>query len=144
MRKWIMIMKKHIKYITAVLVAVLVSGSCTKFDDMNDNPYALTEASSAAFVQSTTCDVLKRLASATYSWVGDLMQYSLKTSFETSSQLVYNYVISEENSSSMWNLYRQLGNTQYMLERARKECAVEGEGNPAMIGVALAPSLGSI
>ena len=137
MRKWIMIMKKHIKYITAVLVAVLVSGSCTKFDDMNDNPYALTEASSAAFVQSTTCDVLKRLASTTYSWVGDLMQYSLKTSFETSSQLVYNYVISEENSSSMWNLYEQFGNTQYMLERARKECAVEGEGNPAMIGVAL-------
>lgn len=130
-------MKKYIIYITTVLAATLVSVSCANFDEMNDNPYALSEASPEAFVQSTTCNVLKRLAQTSYSWLGDLMQYSIKTNFETSSQLTYNYVISEENSSSLWNLYLYLGNTQHMLEQARKECAVEGQGNPAMIGVAL-------
>ncbi len=130
-------MKKYIKYIATILAAALTSVSCAHFDEMNDNPYALSETSPEAFVQSTTINVVKSLASNTFNWVGDLMQYSTKTNFETSSELTYNYVISDGTASSTWNLYTKFGNANYMLELARKECAVEGQGNPAMIGVAL-------
>ena len=130
-------MKKYIKYITVVLAAAFVSASCTHFDDLNKNPYALYETSSESFVQPMIYGAQKQLATCEYYMMGELMQYTINTSFENSAQLTYNYVVSETITRYMWNLYTQFGNAQYMLDLARKECAVEGEGNPAMIGVAL-------
>ena len=130
-------MKKYIKYITIVLAAAFVSVSCKSFDDMNKNPYALYETSSESFVQPMIYGVQKQLASCEYGWMGELMQYTINTNFENSAQLTYNYVLSENYTRYMWNIYPQFGNAQYMLAQARKECAVEGQGNPAMIGVAL-------
>ena len=130
-------MKKFIKYITIVLAAVSVSVGCKSFDDMNKNPYALYETSSESFVQPMIYGAQKQLATCEYHMMGELMQYTINTNFENSAQLTYNYVVSESTTRYMWNLYTQFGNAQYMLDLARKECAVEGEGNPAMIGVAL-------
>ena len=130
-------MKKYMKYITIVLAAAFVSVSCKSFDDMNKNPYALYETSSESFVQPMIYGAQKQLATCEYYMMGELMQYTINTNFENSAQLTYNYVVSEAITRYMWNLYTQFGNAQYMLNLARKECAVEGEGNPAMIGVAL-------
>ena len=130
-------MKKYIKYITLVLAAAFVSVGCAKFDDMNKNPYAIYETNSESFVQPMLYNTQKQLATCEYYLMGELMQYTINTNFENSAQLTYNYVVSENNTRYMWNLYTQYGNAQYMLAQARKECAVEGEGNPAMIGVAL-------
>ena len=130
-------MKKYIKYITIVLAAAFVSVGCKSFDDMNKNPYALYETSSESFVQPMIYGAQKQLAQCEYYMMGELMQYTINTNFENSAQLTYNYVLSENTTRYMWNLYTQFGNAQYMLDLARKECAVESEGNPAMIGVAL-------
>ena len=130
-------MKKYIKYITIVLAAAFVSVSCASFDDMNKNPYALYETNSESFVQPMIYGAQKQLAQCEYYMMGELMQYTVNTNFENSAQLTYNYVVSENTTRYMWNLYTQFGNAQYMLAQARKECAVEGEGNPALIGVAL-------
>ena len=130
-------MKKYIKYITIVLAAAFVSVSCASFDDMNKNPYALYETNSESFVQPMIYGAQKQLATCEYYMMGELMQYTINTNFENSAQLTYNYVVSEAITRYMWNLYTQFGNAQYMLDLARKECAVEGEGNPALIGVAL-------
>ena len=130
-------MKKYIKFITIVLAAAFVSVGCKNFDDMNKNPYALYETSSESFVQPMIYGAQKQLATCEYYMMGELMQYTINTNFENSAQLTYNYVVSEAITRYMWNLYTQFGNAQYMLDLARKECAVEGEGNPALIGVAL-------
>ena len=130
-------MKNMMKYITIVLAAAFVSVGCTHFDDMNQNPYAIYETNSESFVQPMVYGALKEVAYCEYYWIGQIMQWTVSTNYENSAQLAYNYVMSETNVSRMWNLYKQFGNAQYMLDVARKECAVEGQGNPAMIGVAL-------
>ncbi len=130
-------MKNMMKYITIVLAAAFVSVGCTHFDDMNQNPYAIYETNSESFVQPMIYGALKEVAYCEYYWIGQVMQWTVSTNYENSAQLAYNYVMSETNVSRMWNLYKQFGNAQYMLDVARKECAVEGQGNPAMIGVAL-------
>ena len=130
-------MKNYIKYITIALAAAFVSVGCANFDDMNKNPYALYETSSESFVQPMIYGAQKQLATCEYYMMGELMQYTINTNFENSAQLTYNYVVSESITRYMWNLYTQFGNAQYMLAQARKECAVEGQGNPALVGVAL-------
>ncbi len=129
-------MKKYIKYITIVLAAAFVSVGCAKFDDMNKNPYVVYETNSESFVQPMLYNAQKQIASCEYGWMGEIMQYVINTNFENSAQLAYNYVLSESYTNYMWNLYKQFGNAQYMLNLARKECE-SPTGNPAMIGVAL-------
>ena len=131
-----MIMKKYIKYITLVLAAAFVSVGCAKFDEMNKNPYAIYETNSESFVQPMLYNAQKQMAQCEYYMIGELMQYTINTNFESSAQLTYNYVVSEAITRYMWNLYSQFGNAQYMLAQARKECE-QPTGNPAMIGVAL-------
>ena len=129
-------MKKYIKYITLVLAAAFVSVGCAKFDEMNKNPYAIYETNSESFVQPMLYNAQKQMAQCEYYMIGELMQYTINTNFESSAQLTYNYVVSEAITRYMWNLYSQFGNAQYMLAQARKECE-QPTGNPAMIGVAL-------
>ncbi len=129
-------MKNLMKYITIVLAAAFVSVGCTHFDDMNENPYAIYDTNSESFVQPIIYGALKEVAYNEYYWMGQIMQWTISTNYENSAQLAYNYVMSETNVSYMWNLYKQFGNAQYMLDQARKEYKDEG-GNPAMIGVAL-------
>mgnify|MGYP002519680298 CR=1 FL=1 len=129
-------MKNYIKYITIVLAAAFASVGCAHFDDMNKNPYVVYETNSESFVQPMIYGAQKQLASCEYYVMGELMQWTVNTNYESSAQLTYNYVLSENNCRMVWSLYNQFGNAQYMLDLARKECE-NGGGNPAMIGVAL-------
>lgn len=124
-------MKRYIKYIAIVLAAAAVSVGCKNFDDMNKNPYAMYDVEAESFVQPILYNTGYTIAYNNYYVMSELMQYAINTSFENSAQLTYNYDIAENYSSYLWNLYKQFGNAQYMLDLARK-----GD-NPAMTGVAL-------
>lgn len=122
-------MKRYIIYIISAIT--LSFTSCANFDEINKNPHVLYDTNAESFVQPILYNTLKQFASKHYSLLSDIMQYTISTSTEESSQLCYNYDISESESRSLWSLYVQLGNAQYMLNEARNE------DNPAMVGVAL-------
>lgn len=122
-------MKTVIIKILAVSAAVLSAlSACSKFDDMSRNPYALYDVPSESFVQPILYNSEYKILQRCYDLIPELMQYSVNMSFETSATLIYNYDISENISSSLWSLYEEFGNAQYMLKLAR------GEDNPAWKG----------
>ena len=129
-------MKNYIKYTILSLATALISVCCSHFDDMSKNPYAVYDSHAEEFVQPILYNTQKQIVNCEFYWIGELMQYTVNKNYETSAQLVYNYVISENYTSYMWNLYSQFGNAQYMLDLARKESVKKG-GNPALVGVAL-------
>ena len=94
--------------------------SCANFDEMNENPYAIYETTAETFVQPILYNTEYTLVNANKSLISPLMQNTVSTNYETSAQLVYNYVIPEATLSSPWSIYAQFGNAQYMLEMARK------------------------
>ena len=124
-------MKNSIKHITLVLVAALSFVGCKGFDEMNKNPYVLYDTNAESFVQPILYNAEYRIIDNNYDVLAAIMQYTVSTNYENSAQLAYNYVISETYTQSLWTLYNQFGNAQYMLDKARKE------ENPAMVGVAL-------
>lgn len=124
-------MKRFITYITTILMAVTVMFGCKNFDDMNENPYALYDTTAESFVQPILYNTERTILSSNYQLLSQLMQNTVSTTYETTAQLIYNYVIPEVNVANLWSTYNQFGNAQYMLETARKE------KNPAMTGVAL-------
>ena len=123
-------MKKY-KYIIALFVAVLVYGGCSKFDEMNRNPYAVYDAPAESYVQSVLYSTEYTLISRSYNLVTNLMQQAVSTNEGNTSQTIYNYDLPESACASFWTLYKQKGNTESMLVAARKD------KNPAMEGVAL-------
>lgn len=125
-------MKKHtVKSILAVALAATVVG-CSNFDEMNKNPYAVYEAPAESFVQPMLYNTEYTLVARAYDLVAELMQYSLNINTEVTSQMNYNYSITESTDASIWQgLYIQAGNAEAMLDVARTE------SNPAMKGVAL-------
>ena len=129
-------MKNYIKHTILVLATAFASAGCAHFDEMSHNPYVVYESHAEEFVQPILYNTQKRIAECEFYWIGELMQWTVNKNFETSAQLVYNYVISENFTRYMWDLYTQFGNAQYMLATAREECKKEG-GNPALVGVAL-------
>lgn len=114
-----------------ILVAVVATIGCAKFDEMNKNPYAMYSVEAESFVQPILYNTAHAATYNNYYITSEIMQYAINTNFETSAMLAYNYIIAENYSSYMWRLYKQFGNAQYMLDLARK-----GD-NPAMVGVAL-------
>ena len=44
-------MRKTMKYFAVILASAFALAGCTKFDDMNKNPYALYEVEAESFVQ---------------------------------------------------------------------------------------------
>ncbi len=118
--------------ILAVSASVLSTlFACSKFDDMSKNPYVLYEVPSESFVQPILYNAEYKILQRCYDLIPEMMQYTVNMGFETSATLIYNYDITENISSSLWNLYEEYGNAQYMLKIAREE------ENPAMEGVAL-------
>ena len=115
----------------AAAAAILLT-ACSKFDDMNKNPYALYDAPAESFVQPILYNTEYTLVSRSYDLLSELMQYSVNYNTEVTSQMNYNYSITESVDASIWlGLYPQAGNAEYMLHQAEKE------DNPAMKGVAL-------
>lgn len=121
--------KYIIRFISAV--AFLSAAACSKFDEMNKNPYAVYEAPAESFVQPILYNTEYTLVTRCYDLMAELMQYSLNINTEVTSQMNYNYSITESVDASLWTgLYIQAGNAEYMLDVAGKE------ENPAMKGVA--------
>ena len=122
-------MNRIFRYVAA---AAILLTACSKFDDMNKNPYALYDAPAESFVQPILYNTEYTLVSRSYDLLSELMQYSVNYNTEVTSQMNYNYSITESVDASIWlGLYPQAGNAEYMLHQAEKE------DNPAMKGVAL-------
>ena len=124
-------MKTRSVILTAMAVVLSAAVSCTRFDDMNHNPYANYVVTSEQFVQPILFNTESSLMVTFYNIVGPLMQYSVSTNVEQSSKVVANYNIPESSDDDVWvGLYTQYGNAEYMAALAAKET------NPAMLGVA--------
>ena len=124
-------MKRFITYITTILITASAMTGCMKFDDMGKNPYAIYETSAESFIQPILYKVEYEVLNAEYSIFGHLMQYTISTNYEATAQLAYNYAISDQLNTYLWNIYKQFGDANYMYNMA-----CEGD-NPALKGVAL-------
>lgn len=126
-------MKRYIvKSVVAAVAVAMAAVGCAKFDDMNKNPYAVYDAPAESFVQPILYNTEYALVQRSYDLMAELMQYSINMNTEISSQMNYNYSITESVVASLWqDLYIQAGNAEYMLATAKKET------NTAMKGVAL-------
>ena len=123
-------MRKY-TYIIALLVAVIANNGCSKFDEMNRNPYAIYDAPAESYVQSILYTTEYNLISRSYNLITNLMQQAVSTNEGNTSQTIYNYDLPESVSASLWSLYKQKGNAESML------AAALNDDNPAMEGVAL-------
>ena len=123
-------MRKY-TYIIALLVAVIANNGCSKFDEMNRNPYAIYDAPAESYVQSILYTTEYNLMSRSYNLITNLMQQAVSTNEGNTSQTIYNYDLPESVSASLWSLYKQKGNAESML------AAALNDDNPAMEGVAL-------
>lgn len=123
-------MRKYI-YILVLSVAGLVHVGCSKFDEMNRNPYAIYDAPAESYVQSILYSTEYTLMSRSYNLITNLMQQAVSTNEGNTSQTIYNYDLPESACSSFWTLYKQKGNAESMLAAALQD------NNPAMEGVAL-------
>ncbi len=129
-------MKNILKYITLGSVLTMAF-ACTKFDDMNKNPYALYKEdlqkyeSADLYVQPILYNTEYCLCSVFRNITAQLMQYAVSTNTEVTSRVVANYNIAEANDDDIWTLlYTQYGNAVSMYEMSLSD------SNPAKRGVA--------
>lgn len=114
-------MKKIMKY-NAILALTLLSLSCSKFDEMSKNPYALETAPAESFVHPIMFKTQYNLISVFRGTTVFLSQYAAMTNSEVSSRVIGNYNIPEGTSDDIWTgLYLQYGNAMAMHEQAVKE-----------------------
>ena len=100
-------MNRFLRYIVVAAV-IAAASSCSKFDEMNKNPYALKDAPAESFVQPILYNTEYTLVSRSYDLMSELMQYSINYNTEVTSQMNYNYSITESTDASIWlGLYRQ-------------------------------------
>ena len=96
-------MKRYIIYSLVILMTLLTFGTaCSKFEDMNKNPYVLYDAPSESFVhpimfktQSNNMTVFRNITAR-------LMQYAVATGASTSSRVVDLYSIPETTTDDNW------------------------------------------
>lgn len=123
-------MKKTLSIIMILALAAAVS--CSKFDDMGKNPYALYDSPAEGFVHPIVFKTQYSLINTFRSITAPLMQYAVSTNSEVSSRVIDNYNIPEASTDDIWStLYLQWGNAVQMYDNAVKE------GNTSMQAVAL-------
>lgn len=116
-------MKKTMKF-NAILALVLASAavSCSHFDEMSKNPYALESAPAESYVHPIMFKTQYNLISVFRGTTVFLSQYAVMTNSEVSSRVIGNYNIPEGTSDDTWTgLYLQYGNAMAMYEQAVKE-----------------------
>ncbi|MBO4447524.1 MAG: SusD/RagB family nutrient-binding outer membrane lipoprotein [Bacteroidales bacterium] len=116
-------MKKTMK-IYAIFATALVLGSvsCSKFDEMSKNPYALESAPAESYVHPIMFNTQYNLISVFRGTTVFLSQYAVSTSSEVSSRVIGNYNIPEGTSDDVWTgLYPQYGNAMAMYTQAVAE-----------------------
>ena len=107
--------------------------SCSNFNDLNTDRYAITEVSPAALIQTITFATQSKILSTSYNLTSQLMQHAITksvTDIETSTY-VYNYECTIAQSRTFWDLYVQKGHAEAMIAEARKD------GNAGLEGVGL-------
>ena len=111
------------RYITIILITLACLGlqGCSHFDEMNKNPYAANEVSSASFIQTITFKTQSKLLSTSYSLTSQLIQHAVSVSTSETSILVHNYDCSVSHTTTFWDLYLQKGNAESMILEARKD-----------------------
>jgi hypothetical protein len=119
-------------FIFTLVSVLMLSASCSKFDDMSKNPYALYEAPAEEFVHPIMFKTQYNLISVFRSSTILLMQYAVSTNSEVSSRVIDNYNIPEGTTDDVWSgLYPQWGNAVKMYDSAVRE------NKPHMQAVAL-------
>ena len=124
-------MKKYFISIIILLAAAASAtvSSCSKFDDMSKNPYALYEAPAESFVHPIMFKTEYNLMSVFRSTTALLMQYGVSVNSEVSSRVIDNYNIPEGTTDDIWSaLYIQYGNAVAMHKQAidDKDDAMQG------------------
>jgi len=124
-------MMKH-NILLGTILALSAMTACSKFDDMNKNPYALEDAPSYSYVHPIVFNSEKSLCGTYRSLTAHLVQHAVSTSSEVTSRIVGNYTIPESIDDNVWtDLYLQFGNAESMYQKSLKE------DNPGSTGIAL-------
>ena len=125
-------MKKISISILAVLFMAAVLPSCSHFDDLAKDPYAIYDAPAQEYVHPIVFNTTKNAMSIFRGTTCLIMQYGVNHNYETTAKVVSNYNISEGVVDDTWtSYYLQYGNAVKMYDRAVLE------GSEGMQGVAL-------
>ena len=125
-------MKKISISILAVLFMAAVLPSCSHFDDLAKDPYAIYDAPAQEYVHPIVFNTTKNAMSIFRGTTCLIMQYGVSHNYEASAKVVSNYNISEGVVDDTWtSYYLQYGNAMKMYDRAVLE------GSEGMQGVAL-------
>lgn len=125
-------MKKIIVSILAILFAAAVLPSCSHFDDLAKDPYALYDGPAQEFVHPIVFNTEKNAMSIFRGTTCLIMQYGVNHNYEASAKVVSNYNISEGVVDDTWtSYYLQYGNAVKMYDQAVKQ------GSEGLQGVAL-------
>ena len=113
---------KTIMKFNAILALALLTLSCSHFDEMSKNPYALETAPAESYVHPIMFKTQSNLMSVFRGTTVFLSQYGVMTNSEVSSRVIGNYNIPEGTSDDIWTgLYLQYGNAMAMYEQAVAE-----------------------
>ena len=125
-------MKKISISILAALFMTAVISSCSRFDDLAKDPYAIYDAPAQEYVHPIVFNTEKNALTIFRGTTCLIMQYGVNHNYEATAKVVSNYNISEGVVDDTWtSYYLQYGNAVKMYDRAVKE------GSEGMQGVAL-------
>lgn len=125
-------MKKIIISILAVLFTTAVLPSCSHFDDLAKDPYAIYDAPAQEYVHPIVFNTEKNAMSIFRSTTSLIMQYGVNHNYESTAKVVSNYNISEGVVDDTWtSYYLQYGNAVKMYDQAVKQ------GSEGLQGIAL-------
>lgn len=125
-------MKKISISILAVLFTAAVLPSCSHFDDLAKDPYAIYDAPAQEYVHPIVFNTEKTAMGIFRGTTCLIMQYGVNHNTENSARVISNYNIPEGLLDDAWtSYYIQYGNAVKMYDRAVLE------GSEGMQGVAL-------
>ena len=117
-------MKKILYILVFAALPVMGSLSCSHFDDMSENPYALyqKDAPAEAYIHPIVFKTQYNLLGMFRNNTIMLMQYGVSVTSESASRVIDNYEVPEGVVDDMWtSFYPQLGNAMAMYDRAVQE-----------------------
>ena len=115
-------MKKTLFLTLAVLASAAMLASCSHFDEISKDPYAIYDAPAQEFVHPIVFNTTKNSISIFRGTTSLLMQYGVNHNYEATAKVVSNYNISEGILDDTWtSFYLQYGNALKMYDQAVKQ-----------------------
>lgn len=125
-------MKKTLFLTIAVPFTAALLSSCSHFDEISKDPYAIYEAPAQEYVHPIVFNTEKNALSIFRGTTCLIMQYGVNHNYEASAKVVSNYNIAEGVLDDTWtSYYLQYGNAVKMNDQAVKD------GSKGLQGVAL-------